>query len=265
MANRLHKKPRKLENLDVDEISLVDNPANGEEDFLITKRDEEGDGMENGDQDPTQPSLIEGSETFSEIVGDACDKADDFTEALGRVGGALKERVADVRKRGRRGVVKSVSIDAVVKSVEADGVLDLGDKVQAIKQQADAAPLPTRSPYPVPAAARPAAAPAQFDSKMLWAAVKTWLAVPGTPDPIKKALQGVLDALGKMEGMTKVEDGAAPAAGAGAEGTETKVDPPAGEKFVTRKEFEDTVVKLTQAIAAGAGATKEQPKAKEGE
>lgn len=225
------KKPRRLKSIRVDEVSLVDRPAN-EIEFLLVKRKEGG-----VEDDLAVEEIEKEADTggdFPEACAEVCSAIDAFAEILEK-----REEAIEPKRRHRR-MEKGrppVTIGDLVKENE---IGDLDRVHRAIEKVGRYGyPYGYPSPYGYPGR-RPGEEPypVLFDPARLRRSIEAALKVPGIPDAVKKALQEILDALG----------------------AEAKSD------HVAKSEFEAFAIQTGQAIANLAEMIKiRRPKAPENE
>lgn len=175
------KKPRKLVDLVVDEVSLVDQPAN-EIEFAMLKRRDDGEEI-----------------VLTDVMGDIANAFERFSETI-------RVRMEKVLEEKPNAIVTLNAL--LLDADERAGASDLLDSVEKVFGP-NPFPFPFRSrPYPFDMTKQEPTAPpvGKFDARMLWRAVTGAMGVPGTPDDVKKALQGVLDVLKPLIEASKGDD-----------------------------------------------------------
>ena len=168
-------KPRKLVGLEVDEVSLVDSPAN-EEEFLLTKRNRTG----------TDTEEVILTDVFAEAVN-----------SFDEVAKALAERLDTMRKSDDEAQKKTTDLSGIL--ANDDERTGLSDLLGAVEKVFGAHPTPFifrqgPTPFPYPSAGM------RFDAGRLRSAIEAAMKIEGLPDDAKKALETVLAALVGKEG-----------------------------------------------------------------
>ena len=248
------RKARRLTNLDVDEVSLVDKPAN-KQPFLIFKREE---------AEPVEKDLL-----GADIPVTSADLYADAAEILSKIHLAHASLAADIRKAGGDAAA-NVSLFDIVKNDEVGHFSEMVDELEKVF-----GPIPHQIPRsrPFPSAGPAHSLPTEFSAARLVGSVRKALAVPGLPDHVKKPLESVLDSIEKGESMTDptvitttAQPAPAPAAPAPVAAAPAAAPAPAPapapavpaqlsmddmkKEFVTREVFESAINKITEAIMA---------------
>ena len=203
MLRRIRKTPRQLQLHDVDELSPVDIPAN-EEEWLLTKRDEEVDMDPHAAAHPKLGKGLfggEGAEASSlrELLTEGVDINKAIAESLIERAGVVRQRKA--KRRASNG--RPVTLADVIAEDELGDWTSFVDGVEKILGPVEKQ-VPRDGPEPGP---DPAPAPAQFDPKRMWQGIMNMMTMPGTPEPVKLALKAVLTELSKLMKSGTHKDG----------------------------------------------------------
>jgi hypothetical protein len=212
------KKLRRLMDLSVHEVSLVDSPANQKTFAKIIKRKEDDEEDEREEDEAEEEGDGELTEKFETLCLEAAEK-------LEEVRGELEKRTLKARTADGRTASDPVSFGDVLKADEFDSVASL---LESVEKVFGAYPYPypfRRSPYP--GTDKPGM---PFDPSKLKAALTAAMQLEGIPAEVKAAMEAVMAAM--KESVGKSED------------------------FVSKEEFDKFAVTVTETIEAVAGQSK---------